>query len=1205
MALDIVGPYRILERLGEGADGVVHRAEAGDGTLVALKVFHPGLGTDPAALARWRAESTLGRARYHPDVVQTVDAGVASTPLGDARWIARELVVGTTLRAALIDEGPFPEHLLRRVLADVGEMLDALHAADVLHGDVRPENVFRSLPLRLRLVDFGAATTTRDAGPAADRASPRGSLLYAAPETLYGPWSDVDGRADLYGLGVLLHELASGTHPFAKAPASSLRDAVHRRPPAPLASVRPDLPAELCDAIDELLRSRPADRPRRVRDRVRAPARLVADVGASASTVSHETSFHGRADELRDLRAAIRATTDGRGRARLVVGEAGLGKSRLVDELAAGLAADGHRTVRVTYVPGSSALDTACWWEALRAHRADPATGPRIEPFAPRRSVGAEGASRDSCPSATSLVRALRALADDAVLLLVVEDLHHAPVQGLEVVRTVLRGLAEHPAFVLLTSRPEGPVEAVASLGVPVLPLGPLSGGELRALALEWLRAADGDRSFFEDLERRSGGNPFTALCVLRDARDRGRLRRRADGTVHRPDSDGPATPAPGVDRLLAARVEQLGRGEREVLDALGIPDGPTDLDVLSAVLRRPEELVRASVEALVAHGLVAHDPATGRVALAHDLVRAVVARAVPGPLREVLHGAFAAVHERRGGPDVDATADACLHWIESAEPACAIPLLDDALARLLEGGRSDAALDLMERVLARAGSDGEPIVRGEERLRLAIRRADHAMVAGRVPDALAASEEALRLARAGGDPSLLAQAIRVRLGVFAHAGRLDEALECAREYEEVARASVPALVLDAVGRRAFQTAVVGRLDEALSATEATLRARPPGPVEAPWMYLFRTRGLCLLRSGRCAEAVEAYRSAREAAYAADAVIARMIADHELAYALLVEARDLDEAARYHAVAVDAARRTGNPVAIGYQHLNGISLEVARGDLVAADAAADAGLRAAREVRHVHLASAILARRARVARERGRLAAALAFVREGLATAPPADLDLLAGLRVELATTLLWLGRFEEAFQALDRPDERGRTGLVRAAGATAVAGRALAAFLAGDGAAARAARDRVRDAIPPADVSRFAPFAGAYALLALEASLDGFDEEARRHVEAVLAVPADPGARGAAAVVRAVLDGEPVERIDAAMEAGLGPDHVLRRLHLHRLVAVRRASARHAERALTCLRELRARAPAEDAPHLLRRVPFYAAVARGAGYEP
>ncbi len=219
--------FRLEAEIGAGASGRVFRATLVEGfevwpagMPVAVKYLHAGLESEPRALERFEAEARAGSSVRHPAVVHVLGRGSDAR----GRFLVLPFVPGDTLRVLLEREGPAPEPLVRRVGLSLAGGLAALHAAGFVHGDVKPENVRLDAEGNAVLLDLGFARAIADPGEAA--IAPRaGSLPYVAPEVAQGGLGGPE--SDVFALGVLLYELATGVHPFAAEASRSGKPRLH------------------------------------------------------------------------------------------------------------------------------------------------------------------------------------------------------------------------------------------------------------------------------------------------------------------------------------------------------------------------------------------------------------------------------------------------------------------------------------------------------------------------------------------------------------------------------------------------------------------------------------------------------------------------------------------------------------------------------------------------------------------------------------------------------------------------------------------------------------------------------------------------------------------------------------------------------------------------------------------------------------------
>jgi HAMP domain-containing protein len=248
------GRFEVLEAVGAGGNGVVYRArDRAIRDVVALKVLDRQRLGDAEALERLKSELRMARRVTHRHVIRTHDFG----ELDGVAFISMEYVRGTTLRQ-LLRLGALPLAAAMRISRQLLAGLEAAHAMDVLHGDLKPENLLIEPNGNVKLADFGISRPLRR-GPPRDEVTLAGTLHYLAPEQLMGREPDV--RADLYAVGVLLFEMLTGRKPFAEATTEELTyHQLNLDPPGPRA-LRPEIPLALDEIVLACLARDPALRP--------------------------------------------------------------------------------------------------------------------------------------------------------------------------------------------------------------------------------------------------------------------------------------------------------------------------------------------------------------------------------------------------------------------------------------------------------------------------------------------------------------------------------------------------------------------------------------------------------------------------------------------------------------------------------------------------------------------------------------------------------------------------------------------------------------------------------------------------------------------------------------------------------------------------------------------------------------------------------
>jgi serine/threonine-protein kinase len=269
----LAGKYRLDRELGSGGMGVVYEAlNTWTKRRVALKLLRPHFSKDAEMVRRFMREARAASRISHPNVVDILDLGQD----GDgALFMVQEFLVGRTLRQRLDADKTLPEAEARAILLPIMDALAAAHSLGIVHRDVKPENIFlaerettapaseprepgkETVPT---LIDFGVAKRAApDSLDPQTTGHPIGTPLYMPPEQLRAQ-DDLDGRADVWAIGVVLFEALAGRRPFdATNPSDVIAQVLMKRAP-PLSSVAPGVSPSLASLVERALE---ADRERR------------------------------------------------------------------------------------------------------------------------------------------------------------------------------------------------------------------------------------------------------------------------------------------------------------------------------------------------------------------------------------------------------------------------------------------------------------------------------------------------------------------------------------------------------------------------------------------------------------------------------------------------------------------------------------------------------------------------------------------------------------------------------------------------------------------------------------------------------------------------------------------------------------------------------------------------------------------------------
>ena len=253
-----LGQYTIVRELGRGGMGRVYLAkDARLQRMVALKALSPDLIGDPSHRERFRQEALAAAALTHPGICT-----VHALEEFDGEWfIASEFIDGHTLREEIRNSRPAAREVVR-VAQELAAALAHAHESGITHRDLKPENVMRTRDGRLKILDFGLARMETPGTEREGLVTMKGAILgtpdYMSPEQLNG--ERADARADVFALGIIFYEYASGRHPFEASTPLARAGRILEGSADPIDASRPDLAASIVSTIERCLAKLPYER---------------------------------------------------------------------------------------------------------------------------------------------------------------------------------------------------------------------------------------------------------------------------------------------------------------------------------------------------------------------------------------------------------------------------------------------------------------------------------------------------------------------------------------------------------------------------------------------------------------------------------------------------------------------------------------------------------------------------------------------------------------------------------------------------------------------------------------------------------------------------------------------------------------------------------------------------------------------------------
>ena len=821
--------------------GVVYRAwDPLLGRDVAVKLIPPlRMGGDDAE--RFRREARVVAQMDHPSIVPIHDYGDHD----EALFFVMPLLEGTTLRG-LLAGGRLPLGDTVEIAIQVAEALDYSHARGVIHRDVKPENVMVGRErgdLRVRVMDFGLARDLGESRLSHSEGLLVGTPAYLSPEQVAG--AAIDYRSDLYALGVVLYECLVGKPPFEGTLHVTL-DAIANRPPAAFAEHGVELDEELESIVRACLAKRPSDRPatgkelagalrsyhRGLRESQRI--RLVRPDSHPVTRRPEEPVLVGRDQEMAELSARLDSAAT-RSQVVLVAGEAGLGKTRLFDELARRAAEQSVRVVRGRANDGTSgtpyqwfcelvndffdrssgvrrqpplsdlAADLVTLFPVLSEIEAlrDSAVGrPSFDPASldPTRGRGATG-GEGPVEVFELLARTLVRLAGERPLVVMVENLHLGETAA-EALRYLVPRLAPTPTLLVVSYRPSE-VERGHPLDrlreglrddprVVELELRPLEGEGFRQLLAELVGQTTLAPGLAEELEEATEGNPLFLRELVSSLQESGEIRRDESGALVLAGQMGRTTRSLPVtiQQAIERRLDRLDRGPRGLLALAAVLGRRFDERDLLELATEGADEPEGDLDHLLDQGLLVEERRSrgGRLGFASGLVRDVIYAGIPRRRRRALHRRHALALERSAGQRKDRIAHRLLHHFyegDEAEKTVKYGLLTARIA--LDAWSPEEAIRACRLALEFAEEDEvDDAPRRRAQLWHLVARAH--LARGRLSEALRRAERAHGAYRTLGDDGAAAETALLAARIAWRGRRSDETRRWVHQGSELAR---------------------------------------------------------------------------------------------------------------------------------------------------------------------------------------------------------------------------------------------------------------------------------------------------------------------------------------------------------------------------------------------------------------------------------
>ena len=780
--------YRILQFIGEGGMSRVYKAEdIGNNTLAALKFMKERVASSfTGDVIRFKKELEIASRLKHPGIAGIYGSGEHNGML----FIAMELLEGKSLDQYIRQNSGFDPDEAVNIVFKLAEILDYIHGSGIIHKDIKPGNFFVTESrgnLQFKLLDFGVAHIM-ELGEIQGGEEIAGTFGYMSPEATGLLNENIDERSDLYSLGVIFYQLLTGELPFKAREVGRLLHQQAASVPVRPVTINKEIPAVLGDISMKLLMKDPDSRYQSVKgllydlERYRRGDREFAAGGVDQKVkLTYRTRLLGREDEAGKIAGLIGRALEGKGGLCLIGGEAGVGKSRLVEEFRGyaysrdmmflGARCLNH-TNKTPYQPFRDLLDDYIGMieksdrktrerELLKLKNTGAGLNeilvrlnPRIKRFiGETKELAALEPERESQRFLSVLSDFFCGIsAQTKVCIFVLDDLQWMDVGSMSLLREIAAKAGGSCLLVLGVYRDNelgeghGICDLIKESKLRDYPLEEIKLGKLDYEAVKGLTArilgekeeSIGDLSGY--IYEKSGGNPLFTINILRELIENGIVVRKDTGW-HTETEGLSRLPVPeGMLNIIMSRIGRLDGQYAKLLCKAAIIGREFDLALLCHLADHDYEKLVEMIDNAISMQLLEKGAVKGRLLFAHDRIRDVFFFKPEEAERRKIHLEIAGTIERLNEDGIEkAVFELAHHYIEARESNKILEYALPAADKAKQSYANEDAVRLYNIALGLVADD-------RERIRINERLIEIYLMIGRYDDAIRISEGLLPL---------------------------------------------------------------------------------------------------------------------------------------------------------------------------------------------------------------------------------------------------------------------------------------------------------------------------------------------------------------------------------------------------------------------------------------------------------------------------